>query len=286
VDGEPPLDTLTDRAVRVERAFVLATGGFSLEVAGASFVTHERIPVPRFNFITVGRIGADRQTATFERALDHYFQRALRPSIRVPWPVPAHVDKTVRALAFRGRTEPHTLLWARPGTGRTPSSEIGARRALPEELDLVLGFWTDGPHRAELRRAIEVAWTHPNPGERLVPLLAESDGDLVGSAIVLVEDSVASLHGLAARPGPNPSGIISSLIGLAPRLPETQDTGAVVVAADRVSVESQLIGLGFHRLRRFVEYELASDAQLTMPDPGPAQPARWRPPRTPPTGVP
>ncbi|MCI4362226.1 MAG: hypothetical protein L3J77_03435, partial [Thermoplasmata archaeon] len=186
MDSQPPLDILADRAVGVERAFVLATGGFSLEVAGASLVTHERIPVPRFNFIAVGRIGADRQTAVFERALDHYFQRALRPSIRVAWPVPAYIDKTVQGLAFRPRTEPHTLLWTRPSAGTTPASDVEARRAEPEELDLVLGFWTDGPHRGELRRAIEVAWAHPNPEERLVPLLAETGGETVGSAIVLV----------------------------------------------------------------------------------------------------
>ncbi|MCI4322076.1 MAG: hypothetical protein L3K05_07220 [Thermoplasmata archaeon] len=286
MDGEPPLDTLRDRAVGTERAFVLATGGYSLEISGASLVTHERIPVPRFNFISVGRVGADRQTAIFERALDHYFQRALRPSIRVAWPVPEYVDKTVRGLAFHPRPEPHTLLWSRPRSGEEPASGIEVRRAEPEELDLVLGFWTDGPHRAELRRALEVAWSRPTPEERLIPLLAESEGESVGSTVVLVRDAVASLHGLAARPGSHAAGVLSSLLSLALRLPETQEMGAVVVASDRVSLESQLTRSGFVPLRRYVEYELAADAQLTMPDPGPAQPARWRPPRAPSPGTP
>ncbi len=77
-----------EAALDAERQFVLTLGGFALEVAGATLVTHERIPAPRFNFVQVEGVGAERQAAFFERALDHYFQRALRPTFRLPEPTP------------------------------------------------------------------------------------------------------------------------------------------------------------------------------------------------------
>ena len=40
---------------------MLALGGFVLEIGGASLVTHEHLPVPRFNFVEVHGIARDRQ---------------------------------------------------------------------------------------------------------------------------------------------------------------------------------------------------------------------------------
>ena len=84
----------------LHRSFVVALGGFVLEFAGGALVTHERIAVPAFNYVDLDRLAPDRQTAFFERALDHYFQRAIRPSFRARRPVPAHVDRSLRAFGF------------------------------------------------------------------------------------------------------------------------------------------------------------------------------------------
>ncbi|MCI4365333.1 MAG: hypothetical protein L3K10_04640, partial [Thermoplasmata archaeon] len=85
---QPGLDALA-----AERQFVKTLGGFVLGIAGAELVTHERIPLPRFNFVVVGDVSLERGTAFFERVLDHYFQRALRPTFRVLPPVPAHLAR-------------------------------------------------------------------------------------------------------------------------------------------------------------------------------------------------
>ncbi|HTT45035.1 MAG TPA: hypothetical protein VMH38_03340, partial [Thermoplasmata archaeon] len=79
-----PTEPEVEAALATERQFVLTLGGFALELAGATLVTHEKLPVPRFNFVQELGVGRERQTTFFEHALDHYFQRALRPTFRVP----------------------------------------------------------------------------------------------------------------------------------------------------------------------------------------------------------
>jgi hypothetical protein len=272
---------LSEFASDSDRCFVLAAGGYSLELAGGSLVTHERIPVPKFNHALVRRLGPGRQSAFFERALDHYFQRAIRPTFRVEGPVPEHIDRTLGQLAFRRRPNPYRLLWARPHSNARAAEGIAVREAGTGELDTIVGFWTDGPNREELRRSLDVVWNRPNSGERLVPLLAERDGVPVGSAVVLEQPPVASLHGVATVPDDRDHGIASSLVAFALGAPDPAIVGAVVFGTDASSAGPRLEPLGFSALRELVEYELPPDAALAMPDPGPAQPPRWRPPRTP-----
>jgi ribosomal protein S18 acetylase RimI-like enzyme len=276
----PPAE-LTEAAVGTERRFVLASGGFSLELSGGSLVTHERIPVPRFNHVLVHPLSASRQSAFFEKALDHYFQRALRPTFRIVPPVPSHVDETLQRLAFRRRPEPYTLWWARPATPAPLAVGLEVREADPGELDSIVAFWTDGPNRAELRRALDVLWNHPNPGERLVPILAEQDGTLVGSAVALEQPPVVSLHGVAVAPEARSRGMGTSLVAFALGAFDVTRTHAIVLGTDSSRAGERLGPIGFSRLREFVEYELPADAQLAMPSPGPPQPPRWRPPREP-----
>jgi hypothetical protein len=281
VPGPVPPPELAELAAGTDRAFVLATGGFSLELAGGSLVTHERIPVPRFNHVLLHPLSPGRQTAFFEKALDHYFQRALRPTFRVVGPIPRHVDETLQGLAFRRRAEPYTLWWASPAHPTDTVGEITVREAGPEELDSVVGFWTDGPHREELRRSLDVLSNHPNPGERLVPLLAQRGNDLVGSAVLLEQPPVASLHGVASAPGARNRGVGTAMVTYALGLSEPKRVRAVVLGSDSPRAALPLGRAGFIWLREFVEYELPAWAQLTMPDPGPPQPPRWRPPRQP-----
>ncbi|MCI4369918.1 MAG: GNAT family N-acetyltransferase, partial [Thermoplasmata archaeon] len=142
-------------------------------------------------------------------------------------------------------------------------------------------FWTDGPYREELRRSLHVLWSRPNPGERVVPFLAERDGDPVGSAVLFEQSPVASLHGVGTVPGDRSRGIASSLVAAALDALDPGTVGAVVLATDSPRAAGRLDELGFTTLSEFEEYELPPGAHLAMPDPGPAQPPRWRPPRAP-----
>ncbi|MCI4325395.1 MAG: hypothetical protein L3K00_05910 [Thermoplasmata archaeon] len=279
MDRSTPAPEFGDRAAAFDRAFVLALGGFALEVAGASLVTHERIPVPRFNHVLVGAVGPDRQTAFFERALDHYFQRALRPTFRIPEPVPDHLDAGLRRFSFRARAAPYTVLWARPRATEAASRGLVVRQAGEDDLDAIVGLWTGEREHSEFRRSLDVAWNHPNPGDRFLPLLAEDEGASVGGAVVYEHDGVAGLHGVATVPGARGRGVATSLVAFASGVPEVRTSGAVVLASDSPKAIRPLEGLGFTVLRRFREYELPPDAALTLPDPGPPQPPRWRPPR-------
>jgi len=143
----------------------------------------------------------------------------------------------------------------------------------------VVAFWTDGPHRPELRRALDVLWSHPGPAERLVPLLAERDGVPVGSAVLLEQPPVASLHGVGTSTDERGLGVASSLVEYALGVPEPATVGAVVLATDSRKSAPRPERLGFAVLHEFAEFELPDDAELTMPSPGPPQPPRWRPPR-------
>lgn len=272
-------DALVDVAAGIDRTFTLALGGFSLELAGGSLVTHERIPVSRFNHVLVDRIGPGRQTAFFERALDHYFQRALRPTVRVRPPVAPYVDETLRTLAFRPRPETYVVWWARPTPAAPPVSSSEIRDVGLGELDTIVNFWTEGPHRPELRRSLDVAGHHPNSGERLTLLVAERAGVPLGSAVVFERPPIASLHGIATVPDARGQGVASDLVTGARGLPFDAAVQAVVLASDSGRGATRLDELGFRVVREYTEYELPADAELTMPSPGPPQPPRWRPPR-------
>ncbi|HTT34684.1 MAG TPA: GNAT family N-acetyltransferase [Thermoplasmata archaeon] len=267
-----------DRALAEERALVASLGGYSLEIAGASLVTHERIPVPRFNFVQDVRVAAARQSAFFERALDHYFQRSIRPTIRIGEPVPPHLDRGVSLLGFRRAPEPHLVLLARsdrPGRW-APGVEVREPRA--DEFDTVAGFWMEAKDRAELRRSLEVIWTHPNPDERLTPLLAFRGDRPVGAALVHAYSGVYAIHAVATRPDARGQGVASSIVDAARR--EIVPSGRpVAIHADARRLVGRLGLLGFAVAREFRVYELPEDAELSLPRPGPAGPPRWRPPR-------
>jgi hypothetical protein len=279
VSPVPPSLDLAERVATSQRAFVLAMGGFSLDLAGGALVTHERIPTPSFNFVELRPIHPARQSAFFERALDHYFQRAIRPSLRVPAPAPPGLDGTLGALAFRRTASPRTLRWALPRTSGRPPDGITVREATADDLDTLVSFWTDGPHREELRRSLDVLWNHPNPGERLVPLLAERDGRAVGSGVLYEAAPVASFHGVAMTPRDSSDVVSSAIVEYGLGLCDRSVVAAIALEGGTVGDAARLQNLGFTGVREMVEYELPVGAELTMPSPGPAQPPRWRPPR-------
>jgi GNAT superfamily N-acetyltransferase len=273
----PSDDDLARSALDTERHFVLTLGGFALEIAGAVLVTHERIPSPRFNFVQVGRIAPERQSAFFERSLDHYFQRAIRPTFRVRPPVPPHLDRGLRQLGLRPRSIPLELRVGDPTGAVPPGGAIAVHPAEPEDLDTLAAFWTIERERPEFRAAFEVAWSHPNPGEELRPFVAESAGGIVAAALVYRHGSMAGVYAVATQPGARGQGAASELVRHA-----AADSGPGVrtsIFADSPRLGTRLDRLGFRVVAAFQQYELPPDASLAIPTPGPPGPARWRPPR-------
>jgi len=273
-----PLDPEIEAALDAERQFVLTLGGFALELPGARLVTHEKVPAPRFNFVQELGIGKERQTAFFERALDHYFQRALRPTFRVPTPAPPHVDQGLRRFGFVPRASPLTLLLEGEDPPPPQRGDFQVREAATAELDLVASFWSEGGERPELRTAIDVAWHHPNPHEQLVPLIAASSGEPVSAAIVYRYRSAAGIHFVATRPTARGQGAASSVVAYARRNRPVGPEARFSIFADSDRLAERLRSLGFAPARSFLEYELPRSAELALPPPGPPTPPRWRPP--------
>jgi GNAT superfamily N-acetyltransferase len=275
-----PRDALeVEAALEAERQFVLSLGGFALEIAGAYLVTHERLPVPRFNFVQELGVGRERQSAFFERALDHYFQRAIRPTFRAPLPVAEHVDAGLRHFGFVPRAAPWVLLLNDPDHVRPDAAPPAVRPAEPDEIDLVASFWTSERERPEFRAALATAWYHPNPHERLQPLLAFRSDVAVAAALVYRYRTAAGIHAVATRPSARGQGAASDVVRYATAADPVGPGLRYSIFADSARLEARLRSLGFSPARSFREYVLPADAALVVPGPGPAGPPQWRPPR-------
>jgi GNAT superfamily N-acetyltransferase len=264
----------------LHRSFVVALGGFVLEFAGGALVTHERIAVPSFNYVDLDRLSADRQAGFFERALDHYFQRAIRPSFRARRPVSSAVDRTLRSLGFVPAEEPWVVLRAAglPAPDRPPESpEIESVR----EGEELAHLWAHAGEQDELRRALEVLLDHPNPGEHLEALVARDGGSVLGSALIYERDGAAGIHAVATQPSARGRGVATAMVRRA--LEHLRGRGvrrAVLLSAvPRLGVK--LGPLGFEVVGRLTEYQLPATATLALPSTGPPSPPRWRPPRGP-----
>lgn len=271
-------EALIEHALEEERAFVHALGGYTLETAGARLVTHERIAVPRFNFVQDVRVAPERQSGLFERALDHYFQRALRPDIRVRTPVPLHVDRTLRSLGFVPRLELHELMLTTAGRGPNVPETPAVREATAADLDTVVDFWVGAREREEFRRSVETGWERPNPDEELTPLLAEREGHAVAAALIHTFRGLAGIHAVATQPRARGRGAATTLVAQA--LVRSIPAGRpVAIHAESERLARHLRGMGFQPGRAYRVYELPASAELAIPPVGPAAPARWRPPR-------
>ncbi len=275
---EPTDDLAVEAALEAERQFVLTLGGYALEIPGATLVTHEKIPVPRFNFVQEIGVGAERQAAFFERALDHYFQRALRPTFRVPEPVAEHVRAGLLRLGFSPRPDPLVLLLN--GTGPRPGAdpELEVRPARRSELDLIASFWTVEGERPEFRSALDVAWAHPNPHERLQPVLACAGDEAVSAALVYRYRSTAGIHAVATRPSARGQGAASDLVRWTVAHAPAGPVARYSLFSDSPRLERRLVSLGFRPARTFWEFDLPATAELSLPPVPPVGPPSWRPP--------
>lgn len=274
-----PADLEVEAALAAERQFVFTLGGFAYEIAGATFVTHEKLPVPRFNFVEELGVGRERQSNFFEHALDHYFQRALRPTFRVPRPVEAHIDAGLRRFGFRPKESPLVLMLSGDRSTRTADAAIEVKVATRSELDLIASFWTSERERPEFRAALDIAWSHPNPTEKLVPLLASLSGEVVSAAIVYRYRTAAGIHAVTTRPTARGRGAASDLVRFALANEVVGPGARYSMFADSERLEHRLETLGFRSAASFTEYELPRSAELALPSPGPPLPPQWRPPR-------
>lgn len=275
----PAQDDSADRALASEQYFVRALGGFVLGIAGADLVTHEKIPLPRFNFVQVREVAPGRRTAFVERALDHYFQRALRPTFRIPDPVPSHLDTTVRALGFVPRPDRLALLVPGPRPEER-SGPYSVRPARTDELDRILPLWTSDSDRPELRTALDIAWHHPNPDERLTPYVALRDDRIASGGLRYEYRGAAGLHFVATAPAERGRGAASALVaGVFGGRRGAGEPPYGFLFADSPRLEARLRALGFEVVRTFTVYELPRSASLALPPVGPEGPPRWRPPR-------
>jgi GNAT superfamily N-acetyltransferase len=267
-------------ALETERRFVLALGGFTLGIAGATLVTHEKLPSPRFNFVEVGAVAPGRMTALVERSLEHYFQRALRPTFRVRAPVLTPLDAALRSQGFRPRAPPLTLLLdTAEGTGvAVPDRSV--RVARPNELEGVAAFWTHERERPELLSAVALAWNHPNPDEELAPVLALEGGTVVAAALVFRHGSMSGIYAVATQPGARGRGAASDVVAFARREARSAASRRTSIFSDSLRLTARLERLGFRPALEFVEYELPRDAALEMPRSGESTPPLWRPPRS------
>jgi Acetyltransferase (GNAT) domain len=276
--AEPDRDV--EAALDSERRFVLALGGFALELAGGWLVVHEKIPVGRFNFVDAREVGAGRQSAFIEKALDTYFQRALRPTFRLPTPAPTHLEQGLVGLGFRPRASPLRVLFEshRPAGPSSPAVEV--RVAHADETEAVASFWTHEKERPEFRAALDVAIHHPNPHEELVPILASVDGTPASAALLFRYRRAAGIHLVSTRPWARGRGAATALVAHVLR---TRMFGAPVdffMITDSAVGVTHLETLGFRSVHSFVEFALPEGAELSFGPAPPPGPPRWRPPRS------
>lgn len=275
-----PNEPILERILREERELVYAFGGYALEFSGGALVTNERLPVPRFNFVQDVRVARDRMAAFFERALDHYFQRALRPTFRVPDPVPLHVDTTLRRLGFLPTGDGWSVLAGVPERAEDPTAAsldvVVDARGAGEHL---ANRWAPSGDRAEFCRAVEVLADHPNPGERLEALVGRENGRTVASALVYVRDDRASVHAVTTEPDARGRGIATGIVAQACRRLVELGSPRTLLLSEVGRLEERLAPFGLHRVGHLEEYRLPTDVALVVPPPGPAAPPRWRPPR-------
>ncbi len=276
-DGDP---VAAERVLRARRAFVQALGGYTLELPGASLVTHERVPVPMFNFVLAERIGPGRQSAFFERCLDHYFQRALRPTILTRIPVPPHLERGFEEFGFERAPDPVVLLEAAgrhgepPGTGLPEVREVAAK-----DIAHLVHFWIGPVGTDELTRSFEVLLAHPNPEERLTPLAARRDGREIAFAALYEEAGLAGLHGVGTLPSERGMGAASALALAARARTEGRGDPPLTTWVRSERTAARLNALGYRSVGRRAEYLLPEGVALHIPPPGPPGPPRWRPPR-------
>lgn len=271
---------LVRAAVATERSLILGLGGYAMEVAGGTLVLHERIPVPRFNFVETQAISPERQAAFFERTLDQYFQRAIRPRFRVPLPSSGPVERTLRALGFTPLREPLELLGRPPGRpagkGATP---FGFRSDAQVPSSALVPFWVSPREQPELESALEILRHHPNPKERFSPVIATDPDRAIAAGLVYSRGEGAFLFGVSTVPAARRQGAATALVRWILSQPAVRKEPFAGILSESRGLSQGLRRLGFSPWARWRVFELAADAQLSVPSAPSSTGPLWRPPR-------
>lgn len=266
-----------------ERALVCALGGYALQLSGGWLVTHERLGGSRFNFIDIGPLAPARRTAFLERALDHYFQRALRPVVRLEPSAPTEIVESLERLGFRERTFPQQLLVRGPGPGGETNPSRPVRPLTAEELPLLYRLWGGSKELPEIRASLDVAVAAPARGEKVVPVAAITEEGPASVGVLHGWNGMWGLHAVTTLPGHRGGGWASDLTIGSWYLSGRAEGGWLGLRLDSHRIPSRLGGAGLGCLVRYRIFELPTDRALEIPPPGPPQPPRWRPPRSHPT---
>jgi GNAT superfamily N-acetyltransferase len=257
--------------LREARAFPQLFGGYAVEWPGGTLVVNERVPTSRFNFVQDVRLAPGRVLAFVEKALEHYYQRALRPTFELPDDLSQ--PGTVRALLQAGYVpqgpERSRKLLLREGGGSPPADpRYRVRPAGEEDLGTFLGFLTEPRHQMELYRYLEEDIFHPQPGERTIPYLAWRGEDPVAVALFHEEGPVRGIHGVATGPRYRGQGAASGLVAGILRAEEHPPSRRWVLAYDGPGTPRALGALGFGPALSFETYALPPGTRPPEGGPG------------------
>ena len=263
-----PLDVA--RALELSRDFVAAFGGYSVEIPGAYLVVNEKVPVPRFNYVQDVVQAPGRVLAFIEKALEHYYQRALRPTIEVPRDVsqPA-LHRAIRAGGFtsRGASQDRRLLiWEGfPPDSPPPPAASPPRRVLPvaeDDLESFVDLWTPRRYRDEILRYFDVILAHPNPSERLVPYEIREGERILGLAVFYENRGVRGLPVVATVPDARSRGLATMLVAEILRRETSEVSSPVSLWLEGPRTPGPLLRLGFQERAAYEVYALPEERPL------------------------
>ncbi len=247
--------------LREARALPLLFGGYAVEWPGGTLVVNERVPASRFNFVQDVRLGPGRILAFVEKALEHYYQRALRPTFELPHDLPQ--PGTVRALAEAGYASLGTdrsreVLLREEGELPPPDLRYRVGPVSEEDQRTFLGFFAEPRHQMELNRYLEEDVSHPHPGERTVPYLAWRGDDPVAVALFHEEGPVRGIHAVATEPRYRGQGAASGLVTEILRTESRPPARRWVLVREGPGVPEPLRPLGFNSALSFETYGLTA----------------------------